>query len=207
MSRVHLHAIVSDMQCPAVREAGAVASRQPCLLTCSFPACLPCLHPSHRRRRPDPAAFPAAVLYCTFCSFMLGYHVHEKAILMVAVPLGVLAAAGLMPAGCAAAGDYLFLSTVGAYSLFPLLFEPQEYPIKVRPLLYRLAAANACLLACLLAMLACQVHSLGAACISDWLALTLSLPIAPPAGATAGHLQPHRLCLAAPAGLQQRQLG
>ncbi|PRW44369.1 putative dolichyl pyrophosphate Glc1Man9 c2 alpha-1,3-glucosyltransferase [Chlorella sorokiniana] len=82
-------------------------------------------------RRPEPRAFPAAVLYCTLCSFMLGYHVHEKAILMVTVPLAVMAAAGLMPDGRRAAADFLFLSTVGTYSLFPLLFEPEEYPIKV----------------------------------------------------------------------------
>lgn len=63
---------------------------------------------------------------------MLGYHVHEKAVLMVSVPLGVLVAAGRMPGGRAAAGDFLFLSTLGTYSLFPLLFEPQEYAIKVR---------------------------------------------------------------------------
>jgi hypothetical protein len=37
--------------------------------------------------------------------------VHEKAILMVTVPLGVLAAAGLMPRGRAAAGYFLFLGT------------------------------------------------------------------------------------------------
>ena len=67
--------------------------------------------PPCARRRPEPGAFPAAVLYCTLCSFMLGYHVHEKAILMVSVPMAVMAAAGLMPDGRRAAGDFLFLST------------------------------------------------------------------------------------------------
>ena len=52
---------------------------------------------------------------------------------MVTVPLGVLAAAVLMPdAGGAAAAQFFFLSTLGTYSLFPLLFEPREYPIKAR---------------------------------------------------------------------------
>ncbi len=67
--------------------------------------------PPCARRRPEPGAFPAAVLYCTLCSFMLGYHVHEKAILMVSVPMAVMAAAGLVPDGRRAAGDFLFLST------------------------------------------------------------------------------------------------
>ncbi|KAI3428699.1 hypothetical protein D9Q98_007523 [Chlorella vulgaris] len=83
-------------------------------------------------KRPEPKDFPAAVLYCTFCSFMLGYHVHEKAVLMISVPMGVLAAAGLMPGSRAEAlSDFLFLNTVGCYSLFPLLFGAEEYPIKV----------------------------------------------------------------------------
>ena len=60
------------------------------------------------------------------CSFMLGYHVHEKAILVVTVPAAINAITD-----CRAAGNYLFLSTVGTYQLLPLLFTPTEYPIKV----------------------------------------------------------------------------
>jgi hypothetical protein len=37
--------------------------------------------------------------------------VHEKAILMVTIPLAVLVAAGLMPNGRAAAGGFFFLNT------------------------------------------------------------------------------------------------
>eukprot|EP00887_Chlorella_sp_A99_P001593 scaffold8.g1593.t1 len=88
-------------------------------------AMLPCLVAVWRR--PAPEAFPAAVLYTTTCSFMLGYHVHEKAVLMVILP-----AAAMAVGSCAAAADFLFLSTLGTYSLFPLLFRPEEYAIKAR---------------------------------------------------------------------------
>ena len=60
------------------------------------------------------------------CSFMLGYHVHEKAILMALLPLA------LDTVGSAqAARSFILLSMTGHYSLLPLLFSPNEYPIKV----------------------------------------------------------------------------
>lgn len=61
------------------------------------------------------------------CSFMLGYHVHEKAALTAVIP----AALGSV-ASPRAAGEYMFLSTVATYAIFPLLFTPTEYPIKAR---------------------------------------------------------------------------
>ena len=48
---------------------------------------------------------------------------------MVTVPLAIFAAAA---GDAASARQYAFLNTVGTYSLFPLLFRPQEYLIKVR---------------------------------------------------------------------------
>ena len=57
---------------------------------------------------------------------MLGYHVHEKAILTVLIPMAVDAADGP-----SSAKEYLIASSVGTYALFPLLFTAQEYPIKV----------------------------------------------------------------------------
>ena len=59
------------------------------------------------------------------CSFMLGYHVHEKAILMAIIPAGMLAADSV-----ADAKVYLMMSIVGHISLFPLLFEVRELPLK-----------------------------------------------------------------------------
>lgn len=57
------------------------------------------------------------------------YHVHEKAVLMVAVPLAALVG---VSGGAAAAREHQFLAVLGTYSLFPLLFGLDEYPIKVR---------------------------------------------------------------------------
>lgn len=57
---------------------------------------------------------------------MLGYHVHEKAVLAVTVPAALGAVADRR-----AAGEYIFLATVSTYALFPLLFTATEYPIKV----------------------------------------------------------------------------
>ena len=65
------------------------------------------------------------MLLCV-CSFLLGFHVHEKAILMVVVPMALNAADSPW-----AAGEYLYAAVLATYSLFPLLFTPTEYPIKV----------------------------------------------------------------------------
>ena len=35
-----------------------------------------------------PGGLLQAAAYCCLCSFIFGYHVHEKAILMVLIPLG-----------------------------------------------------------------------------------------------------------------------
>eukprot|EP00927_Polykrikos_kofoidii_P049206 TRINITY_DN43301_c0_g1_i1.p1 TRINITY_DN43301_c0_g1~~TRINITY_DN43301_c0_g1_i1.p1 ORF type:complete len:594 (-),score=67.54 TRINITY_DN43301_c0_g1_i1:79-1860(-) len=77
-------------------------------------------------RWPYPRIFVHAVVYCQFCSFMLGYHVHEKAILMAIVPLGIICVDSLADAKL-----YLFVSWIGHFSLFPLLHESSEEPIKV----------------------------------------------------------------------------
>ena len=61
------------------------------------------------------------------CSFICGYHVHEKAILMVILPLALAAARSFEDAR-----TYLGLSITGHYALLPLLFTGNEYPIKAR---------------------------------------------------------------------------
>jgi|TARA_B110000208_G_C11656833_1_gene390106 alpha-1,3-glucosyltransferase len=57
---------------------------------------------------------------------MLGYHVHEKAILMAIVPVGMLAADSVDDAKV-----YLLMSWIGHFSLFPLLEERRELLSKI----------------------------------------------------------------------------
>lgn len=84
-------------------------------------------------RYPDSSLFMNALVYCMMCSFMLGYHVHEKAILQVLLPLGLMAADSVNDMRL-----YRFVSVISTISLFPLLFTPAEQGTKVL-----LAALNA----------------------------------------------------------------
>ncbi|KAJ8096707.1 glycosyl transferase [Lipomyces tetrasporus] len=69
--------------------------------------------------------FVGALALCGFASFLFGWHVHEKAILLVIVPFSFLALKDrryLTP---------FYLLTVSGYiSLFPLIFTSPEAPIK-----------------------------------------------------------------------------
>ncbi|CAA0820682.1 Probable dolichyl pyrophosphate Glc1Man9GlcNAc2 alpha-1-3-glucosyltransferase [Striga hermonthica] len=70
------------------------------------------------------------VSYAYTCGFMFGWHVHEKASLHFVIPLAVTSLNSVKDAT-----HYFFLSIVSCYSLFPLMYEAQEYPIKVLLLL------------------------------------------------------------------------
>ncbi|PIK39970.1 putative dolichyl pyrophosphate Glc1Man9GlcNAc2 alpha-1,3-glucosyltransferase [Apostichopus japonicus] len=70
--------------------------------------------------------FVRCIVLCAYSSFLFGWHVHEKAILIIILPLSLLAVTSVDDARV-----YLLLSTVGHYSLFPLLFTRPETPIKV----------------------------------------------------------------------------
>lgn len=63
---------------PAMTLALVILGMTPCLI--------------HTWLHPDPSIFPFAAAYACLTSFLLGFHVHEKAILMAIVPLGWLAA-------------------------------------------------------------------------------------------------------------------
>jgi len=81
-------------------------------------------------RRSSPTLFIRATTICSLSSFMFGWHVHEKAIilpLMSATPLALLSVND--------ARAFLILAISGTFSLFPLLYEPGETPIKILLLL------------------------------------------------------------------------
>ncbi|XP_038137460.1 probable dolichyl pyrophosphate Glc1Man9GlcNAc2 alpha-1,3-glucosyltransferase [Cyprinodon tularosa] len=94
-------------------------------LICTLLSILPALLSIWRRPRGS-RAFLRCLLICALASFMFGWHVHEKAILIAILPLSILAVESREDAGI-----FLVLTTTGHYSLFPLIFTPAELPIKV----------------------------------------------------------------------------
>uniref|UniRef100_A0A8C6UAH9 Alpha-1,3-glucosyltransferase n=1 Tax=Neogobius melanostomus TaxID=47308 RepID=A0A8C6UAH9_9GOBI len=69
------------------------------------------------------ASFLRALVLCALGSFLFGWHVHEKAVLIAILPLSVLAVQSREDAGI-----FLILSTTGHYSLFPLIFTAAAAP-------------------------------------------------------------------------------
>lgn len=70
--------------------------------------------------------FLVSLVLCGYGSFLFGWHVHEKAIIMVIVPLGLLSLESPVFAKL-----YLLLSAAGHFALFPLLTTVAETPIKI----------------------------------------------------------------------------
>lgn len=75
------------------------------------------------------------LLHSAFSFFMFGWHVHEKAVLMMLVPLSLMPIVQYCTQGTGANGLrsmrwFFFLSVVGSYSLFPLLFKLPEAPVR-----------------------------------------------------------------------------
>ncbi|KAH9611801.1 hypothetical protein KSS87_010624 [Heliosperma pusillum] len=77
-------------------------------------------------KNPQPSKIARWIAYAYTCGFLFGWHVHEKAALHFVIPLAIVAIESVSDAK-----HYFLLSTVSCYSLFPLLFEAREYPIKV----------------------------------------------------------------------------
>lgn len=81
-------------------------------------------------KNPQPERVSRWIAYAYTCGFLFGWHVHEKASLHFVIPLAIVAAKSSEDAR-----HYFLLSIASCYSLFPLLYEAQEYPIKVLLLL------------------------------------------------------------------------
>ncbi|CAK7269360.1 glycosyl transferase [Sporothrix epigloea] len=69
--------------------------------------------------------FIGAVTLCGYASFLFGWHVHEKAVLLVIIPFSLLALKNRRYLSA-----FRPLAVAGHVSLFPLLFTPAEFPIK-----------------------------------------------------------------------------
>ena len=72
-----------------------------------------------------PKAFIRGLVLCCYGAYMFGWHVHEKAALMMILPLCLLSVEKKTDAQ-----SFLLLSTVGHFSLLPLIFTQAEAPIK-----------------------------------------------------------------------------
>ncbi|CAF2386384.1 unnamed protein product [Rotaria sp. Silwood2] len=77
-------------------------------------------------RRCSKRTFLETIILCALTSFLFGWHVHEKAILISIIPLNLLAFDSREHARY-----FLLLSTFGGFSLFPLIFTGPEIPIKI----------------------------------------------------------------------------
>lgn len=69
--------------------------------------------------------FVGAVTLCGYASFLFGWHVHEKAILLVIIPFSLVALKNRRYLGA-----FRPLAVAGHVSLFPLLFTAAEFPVK-----------------------------------------------------------------------------
>lgn len=75
--------------------------------------------------KPTWDGFIGVVTLCGYASFLFGYHVHEKAVLLVIIPFSLIALKDRRYFGA-----FRPLAVAGHVSLFPLIFTPAEFPIK-----------------------------------------------------------------------------
>ena len=138
--------VVGVARFAALPQVGPKASAAAVLL--ALAPSLAALWRAPRRR----GALAAAAAYANLSGFVWGYHVHEKAVIAVTVPLALLAVGGNSGGGSGAdagggrgwAEDFLVLAGAGHAALFPLLFGAAEAPAKwiVVAAYYLVAAAG-----------------------------------------------------------------
>lgn len=87
---------------------------------------IPCCTKLISFKADTPGSFMKPLIICAATSFMFGWHVHEKAILMILIPLQVLTFHNKSEAGSS-----LFVSIFGLYSLTPLLFTSELIIVKL----------------------------------------------------------------------------
>lgn len=69
--------------------------------------------------------FIRAVTLCGYASFLFGWHVHEKAVLLIIIPFSLVALKDRRHLGA-----FRPLAVAGHVALFPLLFTVREFPVK-----------------------------------------------------------------------------
>eukprot|EP00088_Acartia_fossae_P029122 TRINITY_DN2993_c0_g1_i6.p1 TRINITY_DN2993_c0_g1~~TRINITY_DN2993_c0_g1_i6.p1 ORF type:complete len:497 (+),score=-8.87 TRINITY_DN2993_c0_g1_i6:157-1647(+) len=77
-------------------------------------------------RRPNSVNFMRSLTLCGWSSFLFGWHVHEKAVLIMILPMTLLAVISRKEAKY-----FLLLAITGHFSLFPLLYPHQELYTKM----------------------------------------------------------------------------
>ena len=80
---------------------------------------------AQKGQRADWAVFVRALGHAALSAFVFGWHVHEKAILVALVPLGLISTERPSDGKI-----YLRLSAAGLYALFPLFTHPRELVTK-----------------------------------------------------------------------------
>jgi alpha-1,3-glucosyltransferase len=75
--------------------------------------------------QPDWDTFVGAVTLCGYASFLFGWHVHEKAVLLIIIPFSLIALKDRRYFSA-----FRPLAVAGHVSLFPLLFTAAEFPLK-----------------------------------------------------------------------------
>lgn len=75
--------------------------------------------------RPDWDTFVGALTLCGYASFLFGWHVHEKAVLLIIIPFSMIALKDRRYFSA-----FRPFAVAGHVSLFPLIFTEAEFPIK-----------------------------------------------------------------------------
>lgn len=87
---------------------------------------IPCCIKILLNREESIGNFLKPLIICATCSFMFGWHVHEKAILMILIPIQILCS------NCASEmNSSFFLTVFGLYSLTPLLYSKELAILKL----------------------------------------------------------------------------